>query len=311
MPRLSTAFLLLARRRARARRVRGLSVRARRARSTRCRASSRSTSAAGRRGRLRRRSSTTRPQRSATSSSCTFNGPLRNNGADKLPSLDWKIAFSGLTTQFTSRVVSTGDNFFINLGGQDFEVGQEARAAARRPGARVAAEGARDRRASTRSPPCATSRRAAPAPSAAPRQTVYTRRDRHRRGDGPVSSGSSQSLPTAGATAAVPTGHLTAAQRAQVKRTFSQPALRGRRGRRRHHPPAQLLHLEVHDPGGQPRGGRRHHRRAHRVPRSQYTDVGEPTTITAPIDTQPIGDFRSLQRQQIPRNKATSQLQSG
>lgn len=56
----------------------------------------------------------------------TFNGPLRNNGADKLPSLDWKVAFSGLTTQFTSRIVSTGDNFFINLGGQDFEAGQQA-----------------------------------------------------------------------------------------------------------------------------------------------------------------------------------------
>ena len=56
----------------------------------------------------------------------TFDGPLRNNGPDKLPSLDWKIAFSGLTTKFTSRVVSTGDNFFINLGGQDFEAGQQA-----------------------------------------------------------------------------------------------------------------------------------------------------------------------------------------
>jgi hypothetical protein len=56
----------------------------------------------------------------------TFAGPLRNNGPDKLPSLDWKIAFSGLTTKFTSRVVSTGDNFFINLGGQDFEAGREA-----------------------------------------------------------------------------------------------------------------------------------------------------------------------------------------
>ena len=56
----------------------------------------------------------------------TFDGPLRNNGADKLPSLDWKVGFSGLTTQFTSRIVSTGDNFFINLGGQDFEVGQQA-----------------------------------------------------------------------------------------------------------------------------------------------------------------------------------------
>ena len=56
----------------------------------------------------------------------TFDGPLRNNGSDKLPSLDWKVAFSGLTTKFKSRIVSTGDNFFISLGGQDFEAGREA-----------------------------------------------------------------------------------------------------------------------------------------------------------------------------------------
>ena len=31
---------------------------------------------------------------------------------------------AGLTTKFTSRAVSTGDNFFINLGGQDFEAGR-------------------------------------------------------------------------------------------------------------------------------------------------------------------------------------------
>lgn len=56
----------------------------------------------------------------------TFKGPLRTNGPGKLPSLDWKLAFEGLNTRFASRLVSTGDNFFVRLGGADFEVGEEA-----------------------------------------------------------------------------------------------------------------------------------------------------------------------------------------
>ena len=55
----------------------------------------------------------------------TFDGPLRSNGPGKLPSLDWKIAFKSGFSNFTSRVVSTGNNVFINLGGEDFELGEQ------------------------------------------------------------------------------------------------------------------------------------------------------------------------------------------
>jgi hypothetical protein len=53
-------------------------------------------------------------------------GPLRNNGADKLPSLDWNVTFTGFNDKFTSRVVSTGTNVFVRLGGVDFAVGEDA-----------------------------------------------------------------------------------------------------------------------------------------------------------------------------------------
>ena len=56
----------------------------------------------------------------------SLKGPLRSNGPGKLPSLDWKLAFEGLNQRFSSRLVSTGDNFFVRLGGVDFEVGEEA-----------------------------------------------------------------------------------------------------------------------------------------------------------------------------------------
>ena len=55
----------------------------------------------------------------------TFGGPLRSNGPGKLASLDWKIAFNSGFSDFTSRVVSTGNNVFIRLGGADFEIGEQ------------------------------------------------------------------------------------------------------------------------------------------------------------------------------------------
>jgi hypothetical protein len=53
-------------------------------------------------------------------------GPLRNNGVDKLPSLDWNVTFTGFNDKFTSRVVSTGTDVFIRLGGVDFALGEAA-----------------------------------------------------------------------------------------------------------------------------------------------------------------------------------------
>jgi hypothetical protein len=71
-----------------------------------------------------------------------FRGPLRANGPGKLPSLDWRIDFTGLDTSFSSRVVSTGNNLFIRLGGADFEVGEDAIAQLNRQSSQAA--GGRD-----------------------------------------------------------------------------------------------------------------------------------------------------------------------
>src|SRR3954464_11928982 len=151
----------------------------------------------------------------------TMNGPLRNNGADKIPSLDWKIAFSGLATRFTSRIVSTGDNFFINLGGQDFEAGEQAvqqltdqAQASKQKGL---AQVGLNPLGAVRNVEAAGDRQ-----FAGETLKVY-------KGDIDVDAvldqveRLSQGLPTAGAAQTIPGGKLTAQQRAQVKRMFSKP----------------------------------------------------------------------------------------
>jgi hypothetical protein len=223
----------------------------------------------------------------------TFSGPLRNNGADKLPSLDWKIAFSGLTTHFTSRVVSTGDNFFINLGGQDFEVGQQAvqRLAdqARQSRQQGLARVGLNPLAAVRDVEQGGSRTVGGAKAA-----IYTGSvdldvlmDQYER--------LSQALPAAGAAQAVPTGHLTASQRARVKRTFGNPRFEADVAdddtiRRLVVTSRFTTAAANRAAAGGITGGRIEYR-------LQYTDVGKATTITPPTKTQPIGDFaRQLQQ---------------
>ncbi len=55
-----------------------------------------------------------------------FGGPLRSNGVDRLPSLDWKVSFRGFNEALSTRVVSTGSDVFVRLGGVEFAVGEEA-----------------------------------------------------------------------------------------------------------------------------------------------------------------------------------------
>jgi hypothetical protein len=55
-----------------------------------------------------------------------FSGPIRSNGPDKIPSLDWNVSFRGFTQAFSTRVLSTGSDMFVRIGGQDFAVGQDA-----------------------------------------------------------------------------------------------------------------------------------------------------------------------------------------
>jgi hypothetical protein len=54
-----------------------------------------------------------------------FDGPIRSNGVDKFPSLDWKVSFSGFNQSLTTRLVSTGSDIFVRLGGVDFAVGED------------------------------------------------------------------------------------------------------------------------------------------------------------------------------------------
>jgi hypothetical protein len=220
-------------------------------------------------------------------------GPLRNNGADKLPSLDWKVAFSGLATKFTSRIVSTGNNFFIKLGGQDFEVGEQAvqqlTEQAQASKQKGLAQVGLNPLAAVRDVKQAGERK-----FDGETLTVYTGAidldvvmDQVER--------LSQGLPAGGAAQTIPHGRLTAQQRGQVKRTFGSPrfevgvadddTVRQLRITSRFTTPAASR-----DAAGGITGGRMEYR-------VSYTHVGQAATLTAPSNTQPISDFaREVQR---------------
>jgi len=224
----------------------------------------------------------------------TMNGPLRNNGADKLPSLDWKIAFSGLATKFTSRIVSTGDNFFINLGGQDFEAGEQAVQQL----TDQAQESKQKGLAQVGLNPLAAVRNV----KAAGDRTFDGETLKVYKGDIDVDAvldqieRLSQSLPNAGAAQTIPGGKLTAEQRAQAKRTFSQPRFEAAVAD--DDTIRQLLVTSTfttppanREAAGGITGG-------HMEYRVDYTNVGEDTTITPPKNPQPLSDF-AQQVQQI------------
>jgi hypothetical protein len=217
----------------------------------------------------------------------TMNGPLRNNGTDKLPSLDWKIAFSGLATKFTSRIVSTGDNFFINLGGQDFEAGEQA------------VQQLTDQAQASKQKGLA---QVGLNPLAAVKN-VKAAGDRKFDGEtlkvykGDIDLDAvldqierlSQGLPTPGAAQTIPGGKLTAQQRAQVKRTFASPrfeaAVADDDTIRQLVVTSKFTTPEANrEAAGGITGG-------HMEYRVEYTGVGEKTTITPPTHTQPLSDF--------------------
>jgi hypothetical protein len=223
----------------------------------------------------------------------TFDGPLRNNGPDKPPSLDWKVAFSGLATKFTSRIVSTGNNFFINLGGQDFEAGEQA--------VQQLADQAR-----------ASKQKSLAQVGLNPLAAVRDVKDAgDRTFDGEtlaVYKGAidldvlmdqverlSQGLPTNGAAQTIPQGRLTAQQRGQVKRMFGSP--RFEVGVADDDTVRQLLitsKFTTPPANREAAGGITGGRMEYRV---NYTAVGKTTTITPPKKTQPMADFaREVQR---------------
>jgi len=217
----------------------------------------------------------------------TLDGPLRNNGAEKLPSLDWKVAFSGLATKFTSRIVSTGDNLFINLGGQDFEAGQsavaqltaQAQAAEQKGLAQVGLNplaAVRDVKASgTRT---LDGEELTLYKGAIDLDAVMDQVERL-----------SQGLGTTGAAQTIPQGQLTPQQRDQVKRTFGSPRFEvgvaeDDTVRRLIVTSAFTTPAASREAAGGITGGRMEYR-------VEYTGVGEETPIVAPTKTQPISDF--------------------
>jgi hypothetical protein len=217
----------------------------------------------------------------------TMNGPLRNNGADKLPSLDWKIAFSGLATKFTSRIVSTGDNFFINLGGQDFEAGQQA------------VQQLTDQAQASKQKGLA---QVGLNPLGAVRD-VKAAGDRKFDGEtlkvykGDIDIDAvldqierlSQGLPTAGAAQTIPGGKLTPQQRGQVKRMFAQPSFEA--GVADDDTIRQLVVTSKFTTPAANREAAGGITGGHMEYRVEYTKVGEDTTITPPTKTQPLSDF--------------------
>ena len=52
-------------------------------------------------------------------------GPYKNNGAKKLPSLDWDLSIGAAGQTFTAGVIATGDNAFVDFQGTAYEVGEE------------------------------------------------------------------------------------------------------------------------------------------------------------------------------------------
>ena len=218
----------------------------------------------------------------------TFRGPLRNNGADKLPSLDWKIDFSGFATRFASRLVSTGDNVFINLGGQDFEVGTDAVGRATAQAQDAQRKGGVQGLAALGIDPLDAARDVREAGQVSVAGTDATRYRGRIDVDTLIRQYETLTR-TATAAGARPPVELTAEQRAQVKRTFGRPVFEAavaeddtiRRlvvSTRFTTPAANRAEA------GGITGGRIEYR-------LEYSRVGEAVTITPPKDVQPIRDF--------------------
>ena len=57
--------------------------------------------------------------------SLKINGPYESRGKNKVPKFDLDVALSGGGQSFTGKLISTGDNAFVGLSGQNYEVGQQ------------------------------------------------------------------------------------------------------------------------------------------------------------------------------------------
>lgn len=59
-----------------------------------------------------------------------LDGPYLSNGIERVPSFDWRLSASALGFPVGGKVLSTGDNVYLSLYGNDYEVGRSAVAAA-------------------------------------------------------------------------------------------------------------------------------------------------------------------------------------
>jgi hypothetical protein len=59
-----------------------------------------------------------------------LDGPYRSGGADRIPSFDWQLSASALGFPVGGRLVSTGDNVYLTVYGDRYQVGSSAMAAA-------------------------------------------------------------------------------------------------------------------------------------------------------------------------------------
>jgi hypothetical protein len=73
-------------------------------------------------------------------------GPYRSADADRIPSFDWRMSVSALGFPVGGRLVSTGDNVYLSVSGNQYEVGAASVAAANERLARAGALHPRVRR---------------------------------------------------------------------------------------------------------------------------------------------------------------------
>ncbi|MBE2315502.1 hypothetical protein DVA67_005915 [Solirubrobacter sp. CPCC 204708] len=59
-------------------------------------------------------------------SNVSLSGPFQSNGENKLPSVDWRLSLDGMMPRpVEGRIISTGDDAFVQYGGETYQVGKD------------------------------------------------------------------------------------------------------------------------------------------------------------------------------------------
>ena len=228
----------------------------------------------------------------------TFAGPMRANGPGKLPSLDWRIAFNSGFSRFTSRVVSTGNNVFVRLGGADFALGESTVARINQNAA--ATKGKADGLAAVGLDPLAavtSVRNAGKATVAGAATTRYTGAIDVDRALDQVEKFLREVPRQSAGGQQIPQLQLTAEQRGQVKRTFKSPRFEADVASddtlRRLVITTRFVTPETNR---QAAGGITGGTIEYRV---EYSDVGKQVTISPVSGARPIEEFNAALRREL------------